>query len=87
MMEKTEEQIAKERAAVDAMRNAKANMEAGIARVSTLEFALRSLVAAHRGLKDYVGKGAYAYPSNSSNVTVHSRIDESCASAEKALGA
>ena len=88
MSDKDEEQIARERASVEAMKHAKGNMELVLARCATLQQALHK---AHDDLgrcKDYIGKGAYAYQSSSSpNRTAHAHIDEMIAQAARALGA
>lgn len=62
MSDKTDDQIAKEKAAVEAMRNARSNMAAVLDRVSTLEKALRDAA----GQLDEAAKqmpNAYAYES------------------------
>lgn len=61
-MEKTEEQIAKERAAVDAMKSAKSNMTLALERISTLEAAMRQANNVISSLKSYIAPGAYTYP-------------------------
>lgn len=84
--EKTEEQIAREKAAVDAMRNARANMDASIHRIDTLEVALRRAVEGLRKVKGYVSPAVYAYPLNGKAITCHDEIDEHIARAQMALG-
>lgn len=84
--EKTEEQIAKERAAVEAMRSAKANMTAALDRISTLEFALKGAVSALSRCKSYVGASCYAYPTGAAQ-TCHADIDKAIADAQAKLGA
>jgi hypothetical protein len=86
MSDKTEEQIAKERDAVEAMRNAKANMTAALDRISTLEFALRAAVAALSRCKGYVGASSYTYPASGDRVTCHVEIDRALAEAQAKLG-
>lgn len=84
MTEKTEEQIARERAAVDAMRNAKANMDAALARIASLEEGLKTARHDLTRVKDYVGRSAYVYGGQQ---TAHDSIDDMIARATKALGA
>lgn len=62
MSEKTEEQIAKEVAAVASMKGAKSQMQAVLERVETLERALRSAQSSIGTLKGYIAPGAYTYP-------------------------
>ena len=85
MTDATEEKIARDKAAVDAMRNAKSNMDAALARINTLECALERARANLTRTKDYIGRGAYIYPGNVSR-PVHDAIDEMAADAAKALG-
>lgn len=82
MSEKTEEQIAKEKAAVDAMRNARANMDAALCRIVTLEHALRAARDNLGRTKTFIGPGVYVYEGRQ---TVHAAIDEMVARASKAL--
>jgi len=82
-MDKTEEQIAKERAAVEAMKNAKANMDGALQRIATLE---RALGTAREGLikaKSYIPADAYGYRSEK---TRRDEIDEIIATVGKAFG-
>jgi hypothetical protein len=81
-MEKTEEQIAKDRAAVEAMRNAKANMETTLRRIALLESTLGSLIERHKATKKYIGADCYVYEGKK---TVHSHIDEAVTAAQAAL--
>jgi len=83
MNEKTEEQIAKDRAAVEAMRNAKANMDTALGRISDLERALGAAVQHIKRFKNYVPAVAYAY---SSQNTLHNEMDEAIAMLTKRLG-
>ena len=85
MTDATEEKIARDKAAVDAMRNAKSNMDAALARIATLEAGLERARANLTRTKDYIGRGAYTYPGNVSRL-VHDAIDEMAAEAAKALG-
>lgn len=86
MSEKTEEQIAKERASVEAMRNAKANMDAALSRISTLETALTSCVKALRETKGFISPNVYTYPVQNQTTSVHARIDYWADLGQKALG-
>ena len=85
MTDATEEKIARDKAAVEAMRNAKSNMDAALTRIATLESALGTARDNLRLTKDYIGRGAYTYPGNVSR-TCHDAIDEMIAKAAKALG-
>lgn len=70
MTDKTEEQIARERAHVAAMKNAQASMTA---------------VLSLTGAKRYISPDVYTYP-GSAQMTVHGRIDQQVADANKVLG-
>lgn len=56
-----EERIIKEKASVEAMRNAKANMTEALARIDTLERTLSAAISYANSLKAYVPSGAYPY--------------------------
>lgn len=73
MTEKTEEQIAKDRAAVEAMRNAKANMDTALGRIADLERALSEAALHIKRIKDYVPAAAYSYGGQK---TLHNDMDE-----------
>lgn len=85
MTDKTEEQIAKDKAAVDAMKNAKANMDATLSRVSALENALGRAINDLRRAKQDISPNVYCYPSDNNRTTVHSRIDAEIALLAKVL--
>ena len=85
MSEKSEEQVAKEREAVEAMRNAKANMTSALDRISTLESALRSAIDGLLRARGYVSPTVYTYPSDKRE-TVHAELDRYIASARAKLG-
>lgn len=85
--EKTEEQIERERAAVEAMRNAKANMTASLDRIATLETALKAAKTHILALKGHVGPGSYTYPTDSSRVRCVDYADNAVAGINKVLGA
>lgn len=61
MTEKTEEQLLREKLAVDAMRNAKSSMVGALERIATLEHALRGASSAIRVLKGYIAPDVYIY--------------------------
>jgi hypothetical protein len=83
MTDKTEEQIAKDKAAVDAMRNAKSNMDAALARISTLEEALSGAIGGLLEAKRYISPSAYVYGGAK---TAHHHIEGYVCDATKALG-
>jgi len=85
-MEKTEEQIAREREAVKAMVGAKSNMETVLDRIRTLENALRSASSSISLLKGYIGPSAYMPPIGSNSpVKAASYADDAVASIAKVL--
>lgn len=84
-MDKTEEQAALDKAAVDAMKNAKSNMATVLSRVETLERALTYAISALRAAKDDISPRVYCYHTGGSQQSVHSRIDASIAEASKVL--
>lgn len=85
-IEKTEEQIAKEKAAVEAMRNAKANMDAALARITDLERSLAYALDCLKGSKNYISASVYSYPVNSTAKSIHALIDDQIAQARRPLG-
>lgn len=86
MAEKTEEQIAKDKAAVLAMKNAQSNMGAALNRIEDLERALRGASSAIGQLKGYISPSVYTYPSNGNSQTCHAAADSAIAHIAKALG-
>lgn len=86
MTDKTEEQIAREKAAIEAMKNAKANMAVALDRVATLERALDNAIAVLRWTKSHVGPSAYIYGQVIPMVKATDYIDERIAEAQRALG-
>ena len=84
MTDKTEEKIAQERAAVDAMRNAKSNMDQAFARISTLESALKSASMSISGLKGYIAAGAYCYPCDKPR-KCHDLVDDAVTAIAKVM--
>lgn len=84
-MDKTDDQIARERASVDAMRNAKANMATVLDRVATLEQALKSASSTIGALKGYIAPGAYTYPHNNSARKCTEIADDGIAAIAKVL--
>lgn len=85
-VEKTEEQIARDKAAVEAMRNAKSNMDTALSRIAALESALAYARDNLVRTKGYIGAANYTYPSSGNAKTVHATIDDMVAHATKALG-
>jgi phage-related tail protein len=81
-----EERAAANKAAVDAMKNAKANMGIALERIAALESALGSALSALRQAKDDISPRVYAYKADNQNQqTVHARIDAQIASLSKVL--
>lgn len=83
--EKTEEQIAKERAAVLAMKNAQANMGSALDRIATLEGALRSASSTISTLKAFIAPGTYAYPVSGNSRKCTDYADDGMAAIAKVL--
>lgn len=85
-MDKSDEEIARERAAVEAMKNAKSNMTAALDRIKTLETALRDASGIISTLKSYIAPNVYTYPvqGNSRRCTDHA--DAAIAEIAKVLG-
>ena len=73
MTEKTEEQIAKEREAVEAMKNAKANMDKALSRIETLTGVLKNAYSDMASVKKWVPADSYSYNAQKSR---QSEIDE-----------
>lgn len=86
MSDKTEEQIASEKAAVEAMRNAKSNMTSALERIATLERALWNASSSISGLKNYIAPGAYTYPVSNTSRRCTEVADDAIAAIAKALG-
>ena len=82
---KTDEQIAKERDAVERMKGAKSAMELALSRIGTLESALTTARSRIATFKGYVSPGVYTWGGNSK--TCHSEMDDAIALITKALGA
>ena len=83
--EEAEAERQREKDAVISMRNAKANMELSLARIATLERALRNAIAAIKYGKSMISPNTYTYPGNREQTTVHARIDQHIADAQKDL--
>lgn len=81
-----EARIAREKEAVAAMRNGKAHMETVLARVSSLEVALKLAGDNLRQAKRYVGDSCYTYVTGSDRKTVHALLEEQSAAALKVAG-
>ena len=86
-MEKSDDQIAREKEAVASMKGAQANMKAALDRIQTLESALAAAAYALRQMKHYTPTGLYINTGSSqaSPMTVGGYVDASVASANKAL--
>jgi ABC-type transporter Mla subunit MlaD len=85
MTEKTEDQIARERASVEAMKNAKANMATVLDRVETLERALRHASGTIGTLKGFIAPSAYQYPVGGSARKCTDIADDAMAAINKVL--
>lgn len=83
MTDKTEDQVMRDKAAVEAMRHAKANMTQVLDRIDALERALRMATERMRNLKPNIPANAYPYKGE---VSIHAQIDGYIADALKALG-
>lgn len=83
MENKTDEQIERERSAVDAMRNAKANMTSALDRISTLERELQNAQSSLSRLKSYIAPTVYVYEGKE---TCHAFADRAITSIAKVLG-
>lgn len=86
MTEKTEEQIAKDKAAVEAMRNAKSNMDAALSRITDLERSLAYAADCLSKAKGYISSNVYCYPVSGNTQTVHNHIDGQVSQLRKTLG-
>lgn len=86
MTEKTEEQIAKEKAAVEAMRNAKSNMDTALTRISDLERSLTYAADCLSKARAFISANVYLYPTNGQSLSVHSHIDAQLQQIRKTLG-
>lgn len=84
MTDKTEEKIAQERAAVEAMRNAKSNMTAALERIATLEGALERAKGSLSRCKGYVGPNVYIWTDNNRQ-TCHKEIEDAVSVIAKVL--
>lgn len=85
MTEKTEDQIARERASVEAMKNAKSNMAAVLERVDTLERALRNASGTIGTLKGFIAPNAYQYPVSGNARKCTDIADDAMAAINKVL--
>lgn len=84
-MEKTDDQIARERASVEAMKNAKANMATVLDRVETLERALKTASSTMSTLKGFIAPGAYTYPVSGNSRKCIDLADDGIAAIAKVL--
>lgn len=86
MTEKNDEQIARDKAAIEAMKNAKSNMAVALDRIALLERTLTSAISYLKFAKGDISPSVYCYPSeNQRQRTVHARIEDQIASLEKVL--
>ena len=85
-IEKSDEQIERERAAVTAMSNAKANMTAALDRIQTLERALSSAKSSISALKTYIAPGVYTYPISGQSKPCLTVADDAIAAIAKVIG-
>ncbi|WP_283419201.1 hypothetical protein [Sphingopyxis sp. Geo48] len=85
MSDKTEDQIARERDSVKAMKNAQSNMAAVLSRVETLERALSMASSTISTLKGYIAPGAYTYPHGPTAKRCTEVADEGIAAIAKVL--
>lgn len=84
-IEKTDEQIERERAAVAAMSNAKANMTAALDRIQTLERALASAKSSISMLKTYIAPSVYTYPVSGQSKPCLTVADDAIAAISKLI--
>ena len=84
-MEKTEDQIARERASVEAMKNAKSNMATVLDCVATLERALSNASGAMSTPKGFIAPGAYTYPVSGNSRKYTDLADDAIAAIAKVL--
>lgn len=85
MMDKTDDQIARERASVEAMKNAKANMATVLDRVETLERALESAKGTMSVLKGFIAPSAYTCPVGGNSRKCTDIADDGIAAIAKVL--
>lgn len=83
MTDMTEEDIARQKAAIDAMGNAKKHMSVALDRIAFLETALKNAADALARMKQFIGSGCYPYESRK---TLHQVIDDEVAEARRKLG-
>jgi len=84
-MDKTEDQIDRERKAVAAMANAKSNMDQALQRIQTLEYRLNEAVAVLSALKGHIGPNAHTYPINGNTEIVHKYVERAVAKMREVL--
>jgi hypothetical protein len=85
-MEKSEETIVRERAAVEAMKGAKSNMALALDRISTLERALSTAGMTISQLKGFIAPDVYCYPHGNTPKKCRESADDAMASIAKVLG-
>lgn len=87
MTEKSEEQVAKEKAAVDSLRNVRANMATAFERIETLERALRTAIDHMNEHLKWVSPSVYGFEGGSGNgKSCQSIIRDHIAAAAKVVG-
>jgi hypothetical protein len=86
--DKSEEQISRERAAVEAMKGAKSNMATVLERIVSLERALDNARDALSRIKPFIAPGTYQYASGSTgnNIKCADAVDNAVAAITKELG-
>lgn len=82
VVSEAEEKMAREKAAVDSMRNAKANMDQALDRIATLERALSAAADRISRFKGYVGSHVYVYQGQR---TAHQEMDAAISDARSVL--
>lgn len=83
MTEQTEEQIAKTKAAIDAMRNAQKNMGTALSRIDELESALKTASNTISRLKGFISPNVYQYGGSETCVK---EADKAISAIAKVLG-
>jgi hypothetical protein len=85
-MDASEEKIARDKAAIDAMKNAKVNMGAALDRVAVLERTLSSAISSLRQAEENISPKVYCYQTDGQkNRTVHESIEAQIAEYSKVL--
>lgn len=82
MSDKTEDQIAREREAIEAMKNARANMDRALARNETLQYALNAAKSDLQRVKGWLPVDSYLYESR---ISQRGAVDDMIAKIQKVL--